>query len=56
MANRADLDQMPLTVVSDLGLHCLQRHICPNTKGYYGKKGIDYSCFSGKLYNMAITA
>ena len=21
---------------SDLGLHCLLRPVCPNTKGYYG--------------------
>ena len=35
MANSVDPDQMPHSVASDLGLHCLQRPICPN-KGYYG--------------------
>ena len=34
-ANSVDPDQMPCSVVSDLGIHCLQRPICPNTKGYY---------------------
>ena len=29
MANSVDLDQMPCTVGSDLGLHYLQRPICP---------------------------
>ena len=28
-------DQMPQNVASDLGLHCLQRLLCPNTLGYY---------------------
>ena len=23
-------------MASDLGLHCLHRHACPNTLGYYG--------------------
>ena len=36
MANRIDPDQMLHSVASDLGLHCLQRLICPNTLGYYG--------------------
>ena len=29
---------LPLDVpaASDLSLHCLQRHICPNTKSYFG--------------------
>ena len=31
MTNSVDLDQMPGSAVSDLGLHCLQRPICPNT-------------------------
>ena len=33
IANSAYPDQMP--VASDLGLHYLQRPICPNTYGYY---------------------
>ena len=28
-------DQMPHSVASDLGLHCLFRYVCLNTKGYY---------------------
>ena len=30
MANSVDPDQMRHSAVSDLGLHCLQRPICPN--------------------------
>ena len=30
MANSVDPDQMPHSVASDLGLHCLQRPICHN--------------------------
>ena len=30
MANSVDPDQMPHYAASDLGLHCLQRPICPN--------------------------
>ena len=26
-----DTDQMPHSVASDLGLHCLLRPVCPNT-------------------------
>ena len=36
MANSVDPDQMPHSVASDLGLHCLQRPFCPNTYSYYG--------------------
>ena len=35
MANSVDPDQMPRSAAFDLGLHCLQRPICLNTKGYY---------------------
>ena len=35
MANSVDPDQMLHVAASDLGLHCLQRPICPNTWGYY---------------------
>ena len=31
-------DQTPRSVVSDLGLLCLQKPICPNTQGFYGNK------------------
>ena len=29
-ANGIDPDQMPYSMASDLGLHCLLRHDCPN--------------------------
>ena len=32
MTNRRDPDQAPLSAVSDLGLHCLHRPICPNSR------------------------
>ena len=31
MANSVDPDQMPYSVASDLGLHCLQRLVCPSS-------------------------
>ena len=34
MENSVDSDQIPHTTASYLGLHCLQRPICPNTKGF----------------------
>ena len=34
-ANSVDPDQMPHSATSDLGLHCLQRPICPNSQGHY---------------------
>ena len=39
-ANSVDPDQPPHSAASDLGLHCMQRSICPNTSGYYSKQGI----------------
>ena len=39
MANSVDPDQMPHSVAADLGLHCFQRSICPNTEGLYGIQG-----------------
>ena len=36
MTNSADTDQTPHSVVSDLGLHCLHRPVCPNTYSKYG--------------------
>ena len=30
--NRVDPDQMPHSAASDLGLHCLLRPVCPNTR------------------------
>ena len=34
--NSVDPDQMPHSVASDLGLHCLLRSVCPTTKDKYG--------------------
>ena len=34
MANNVDPNQMPHYAASDLGLHCLQRPICPNTQHF----------------------
>ena len=36
MAKSADPDQTPRSAASDLGLHSLLRHICPNIQGKYG--------------------
>ena len=36
MANSVDTGQMQRFAPSELGLHCLKRPVCPNTKGYYG--------------------
>ena len=36
MENSADPNQTPHSAASDLGLDCLQMHICPNAWGYYG--------------------
>ena len=36
MAISVDSDQMLHSAASDLGLHYLQRPICPITSGYYG--------------------
>ena len=36
MTNSVDLDQMPHSVASDQGLHCLLKLVCPNTLGYNG--------------------
>ena len=51
MANSVDPDQMPQNAASDLGLHCLHRHICPNTVGYYGNLG-RFSYFILKMYDV----
>ena len=37
MENCVDPDQTPHSVASDLGLHCLLRPVCPNTKGKYSR-------------------
>ena len=53
MANSVDPDQMLHSVMSDLGLHCLCRLICPKFYGNYGmshanSKGPD-QCLSIKI-------
>ena len=45
MANVSDPNQMPHSVASDLGLHCLLMLVCSNTLGYYGKKHIWLPCW-----------
>ena len=40
MANSVDPDQMPQSVASDQGLHCLHGPICPKTKGYYSSQSL----------------
>ena len=37
MANCVDPGHMSHSVVSDLGLHCLLRPICPNIESNYGR-------------------
>ena len=34
--NRVDADQTPISVASDLDLHCLSWLVCPNIYGNYG--------------------
>ena len=41
MANSVDPDEMPYSVASHLGLHCLLRPVCPNTYGKYGTYQFD---------------
>ena len=36
VAISVDPDEMPRSAASHLGLHCLLRHVCPNTYGKYG--------------------
>ena len=50
MWNSADPDQMPHSVASDQGQHCLLRPICPNTYDIYGifKSGDNLHEISGK--------
>ena len=40
MENSVDPDQMPHSVASDQGLHCLFGPVCPNTKVKYGMYAI----------------
>ena len=42
MASSFDPDQTPLNAVSDQGLHCLNKRVYPDTKGYYGNLKIGY--------------
>ena len=38
MANSVYPDETPRSAASHLGLHCLPRHVCQDTKGIYGNK------------------
>ena len=38
MANSVNPDQRLHFAASDLGLHCLPKTVCPNTKGTYNSK------------------
>ena len=49
MANSVDPDQMPHSMAFDLGLYCLQRPICPTTKGYYG------ILFAQEIFSLTIS-
>ena len=42
-ANSVDPDEMPHSVASHLGLHCLLWSVCPNTYGKYGRHNIIYT-------------
>ena len=37
VAKSVDPGQVLCSAVFDLGLDCLHRTVCPNTKGYYSK-------------------
>ena len=51
MANSVDPDLMQCSATSDLGLHCLQKPTCPNTKGFYGKYcKIHYCIYTIKIF------
>ena len=43
MANTVDPDQTAPLEQSDLGLHCLPRHICPKTNDLYGSSHVLFS-------------
>ena len=47
--DNVDLDQMQHSAASDLGLHCLLRPVCPNTKCYYGTCDSFANCSSPEL-------
>ena len=36
VANGVDPDQTPRSAASDLSLHCLLRHVCPNSLVNFG--------------------
>ena len=55
MANSVDPDHRPRTAASDVGLHCLQRAICPNTKGYYDNYFLTSNNYSLKLRKTCLT-
>ena len=52
MANSVDPDQMPLSLVSDLNLHCLLRPRCPNTFSIFSFCSLNRTC---TLYYKVLT-
>ena len=49
VSNSLDPDETPRSAASHLGLHCLLRHICPNT---YDKYGIN-QFISNELFHLS---
>ena len=50
MANNVDPDQTPHFAVSDLGLHCLLRLVCPNIYSYYCSLKIADFCIALAIF------
>ena len=42
MANSIDCDQMLHSAAFDLGVHCLLKPVCQNSKGKYGRPSLRY--------------
>ena len=56
MANSVDPDQIPHSMTSDLGLHCLLRLVWPSIKDFYGMSSPDRVAILllsmlGKIFN-----
>ena len=50
VANNVEPDEMPHSVASHLGLHCLLRSVCPNTLVKYSTLPLGASAFLACLY------
>ena len=55
MANSVGPDQMPHSVASDQGLHCLLRPVCPNIKGYYGIIFFQYCTSNISILDLSVS-